>query len=82
MDGPAPAEAGGRRAGKGAGISYRAANRPPVSNQRPPEILDGRHLPGGSRRDTGRRHRREWAGTGAGDAEGRRRVHPTGAGGK
>ena len=32
------------------------ANRPPVSNQRPPEILDGRHPPGGSPRDTGRRH--------------------------
>ena len=32
------------------------ANRPPVSNQRPPEILDGRHPPGGSWLDTGRRH--------------------------
>ena len=35
---------------------YRTANRPPVSNQRPPEILDGRHPPGGSRRDTRCRH--------------------------
>ena len=35
---------------------YRTANRPPVSNQRLPEILDGRHPPGGSRLDTGRRH--------------------------
>ena len=28
---------------------YQTANRPPVSNQRLPEILDGRHPPGGSR---------------------------------
>ena len=35
---------------------YPTADRPPVSNQRPHEILDGRHPPGGSRRDTGRRH--------------------------
>ena len=32
------------------------ANWPPVSNQRPPEILDGRHPLGGSWRDTGRGH--------------------------
>ena len=37
-------------------IPYNTAKRPPVSNQRPPEILDGRHPPGGSRLDTGRRH--------------------------
>ena len=37
-------------------VPYHTANRPPVSNQRLPEILDGRHLPGGLRRDTGRRH--------------------------
>ena len=59
---PAPPEAGGRGEGNGAGsgpkdrIPYRTANRPPVSNQRPPEILDGRHPPGGSQRDTGRTH--------------------------
>ena len=52
-------EAGGR--GKGQArpedrSPYRTADGPPVSNQRPPEILDGRHAPGGSRRDTGRRH--------------------------
>ena len=37
-----------------------------------PEILDGRHQPGGSWRDTGRRHPTcpARAGTGAGDAEG------------
>ena len=35
---------------------YCTANRPPVSNQRPPEILEGRHPPGGSWQDTGRRH--------------------------
>ena len=35
-------------------IPYRTANRPPVSNQRPPEILDGRHPPGGLQGDTGR----------------------------
>ena len=35
---------------------YCRANRPSVSNQRPPEILDGRHLLGGSWRDTGHRH--------------------------
>ena len=59
---PALLETGGREVGKGAGSApkdnspYRTANRPPVSNQRPPETLDGRHPPGGSRRDTGRRH--------------------------
>ena len=51
--------AGGR--GKGQArpqdrIPYRTASRPPVSNQRPPEILDGRHPPGGSRGDIGRTH--------------------------
>ena len=35
---------------------YHTANRPPVSNQRPPEILDGQHPLGGSRQDTGCRH--------------------------
>ena len=56
-------EVGGRggRLGPKDRSPYRPANRPPVSNQRLPEILDGRHPPGGSRRDTGRRHR-----TGAG----------------
>ena len=53
-------------------IPYRTANRPPVSNQRPPEILDGRHSPGGR---VVARHRAQ-AGTGAGDAEGRRRAAP------
>ena len=49
MDWPSPAR--GRRQGGGErgrlgpkdGIPYRTANRPPVSNQRLPEILDGRH---------------------------------------
>ena len=62
--GPALPEAGGRRQGIGERgrlgpkdrSPYHTANRPPISNQRPPEILDGRHLSGGSRRDTGRRH--------------------------
>ena len=31
---------------------HQTANRLPVSNQRPPEILDGWHLPGGSRLET------------------------------
>ena len=55
---------GGRRQGvgergklsPGGGTPYRAASRPPVSNQRPPEIPDGRHPPGGSQRDPGRTH--------------------------
>ena len=62
--GPALLEAGGRGEGKGARgrlgpkerIPYRTANRPPVSNQRLPEILDGRHPPGGPRLDTGCMH--------------------------
>ena len=37
-------------------IPYYTANRPPVSNQRPREILGGRHPLGGSRLNTGRRH--------------------------
>ena len=38
-------EAGERdRLGPKDRIPYCIANRPPVSNQRPPEILDGRHL--------------------------------------
>ena len=59
--GPAhlPPEAGGR--GKGQTLPqrqdpYHTANRPAVSNQRLPEILDGRHLPGGSWLDTGCTH--------------------------
>ena len=44
-----PSPTGGRRQGGGERgrlgpkdrIPYRTANRPPVSNQRPPEILDG-----------------------------------------
>ena len=69
--GPAPPEAG---EGKGAGsapedrIPHRAANGPPVSNQRPPGIQDGGHPPGGSRGDTGRTHP-----TGAGGDWGRGR---------
>ena len=59
-----PSPTGGRRQGVGERgrlgpkdrITYHTANRPPVSNQRPPEILHGRHPLGGSRRDTGRRH--------------------------
>ena len=53
-------EAGGRRQGGGErgklgprdGIPYHTANRPLVSNQRLPEILDGRHPTGGSRLNT------------------------------
>ena len=52
--------AGGRRQGGGErgklsprdSIPYQTANRLPVSNQRLPEILDGRHLPGGSQPET------------------------------
>ena len=44
------------RLGPKDGIPYHTASRPPVSNQRLPEILDGRHLLRGSQRDTGRRH--------------------------
>ena len=53
--GPSPLEVGGRGEGKGAnsardGIPSHTANRPPVSIQRLPEILDGRRPPrGGSR---------------------------------
>ena len=69
-------EAGGR--GKGQIRSqrrhpYHTANRPPVSNQRLPEILEGRHLQGGSRLNTGRT-RQARAETKAGTAEGRRRT--------
>ena len=79
-----PSPAGGRRQEGGERgrlgpkdhSPYRTANRPPVSNQRPPEILDGRHPLGGSWRDTGRKHQ-----TGAGwdwgwGREGRRRATP------
>ena len=49
----APPEAGGRGRGKGQTRPqrrhpYQAASRLPVPNQRLPEILDGRHPPGGS----------------------------------
>ena len=62
MDQPSPAR--GWRHGRGERgwlspkdrIPYHTANRPPVSNQRLPEILDGPHPPGGSWQDTGRRH--------------------------
>ena len=77
--GPAPLEAGGRGRGKGRlgpkdRIPYRTANKPPVSKQRLPEILDGQHLPGGSWGDTGRMHPTGAVGTEAGTAEGRRRA--------
>ena len=51
--GPSPA-GGRRRGGLGPrdGIPYQTANSLPVSNQRLPEILDGWHLPGGSRLET------------------------------
>ena len=52
-------EAGGRGKGQARPQGqqpYCTANRPPVSNQRPPEILHGQHPQGGSRRDTGCRH--------------------------
>ena len=50
-----PTAAGGRRQGGGErgelgprdGVPYQTANRLPASNQRPPEILDGGHLPEG-----------------------------------
>ena len=62
MDQPSPTR--GRRQGGGERgrlspkdhIPYRTANRPPVSNQRLPEILDSRHQLGESWRDTGHRH--------------------------
>ena len=62
MDQPSPTrdwrQGGGERGRLGPKdrIPYRTANRSLVSNQRPPEILDGRHPPGGSRRDTRCRH--------------------------
>ena len=75
MDWPSPT--GGRRQGGGErgklspkdGIPSHTANRPPVSNQRLPEILDGLYLSGGSRLNTGCKHP-----TGA--TEGRRRTTP------
>ena len=62
MDRPSPA--GGRRQGGGERgrlgpkdrLPYHTATRPPVSNQRLPEILDGRHPLGGSLLNTGRTH--------------------------
>ena len=60
--GPSPPEAGDKGEGKGANSApemaspYHTANRPPVSNQRLPEILDGRHPPGGSWLNTRRMH--------------------------
>ena len=79
-----PSPAGGRRQGGGERgrlgpkdrIPYRTANRPPVSNQRPPEILDGRHPPGGSWRDTGRRHPTRPARAGMGTRRGEGAPHP------
>ena len=71
-------EAEGRRKGQTRPqrrIPYHTANRPPVSNQRLPEILDGRHPLGGSQLNTRRTHptsRRKQAGT----TEGRRRTAP------
>ena len=59
---PSPPEAGGKGEGKGANSApemaspYHTVNRPPVSNQRLPEILDGRHPPGGSWLNTRRMH--------------------------
>ena len=55
---------GGRRQGGGErgklgprdDIPYHTANRPPVSNQRLPEILDGQHPLGGLQLNTGRMH--------------------------
>ena len=79
-----PSPAGGRRqGGRERGrlgpkdrSPYHTASRPPVSNQRLPEILDGQHLPGGSWGDTGRMHLTGAVGTEAGTAEGRRRAAP------
>ena len=79
-----PSRTGGRRQGGGERgrlgpkdrIPYRTANRPPVSNQRPPEILDGRHPPGGSLRDTGRRHPTRPARAGMGWRRGEGVPHP------
>ena len=81
-DGPLPA--GGRRQGGGERgrlgprdcIPYHTADRPPVSNQRLPEILDSRHLPGGSRRDTGCVHPTSAGGDWGWGREGRRCTHP------
>ena len=60
-----PSPAGGRRKRGGErgklgprdGTPYQTANRPPVSNQRLPEILDGWHPLGGSRLETSSPHR-------------------------
>ena len=52
------------------------ANRPPVSIQRPPEILDVDICREGCGETQGAGTRPARAGTGAGDAEGRRRATP------
>ena len=89
MDQPIPAR--GRRQGGGErgklgprdSIPYQSANRLPVSNQRLLEILDDRHLLGGSRLEAsfpeetqGARTQLARAETEAGTAEGRRCTAP------
>ena len=76
MDGPTPTDrrqGGGERGKLGPrdSIPYHTANGPPVSNQRLPEILDGRHPLGESQLNTRRTHD-----TKAGAAEGRKRTAP------
>ena len=59
---PIPAAGRRQQGGEGGklglreGTPYHTANRPPVSNQRFPEILDGRHPLGGSQLNTRRPH--------------------------
>ena len=85
MDGPAPLETGGRGEGKGAGSVPRTAA--PTALQTGLQFLTKdllrfwmvdicRRVT--ARQGAGTRPAR--AGTGAGDAEGRRRRHPTGTG--
>ena len=82
MDQPSPAR--GRRQGAGErgklgpkdGTPYHTANRPPVSNQRLPEILDGRHPPGGSWLNSRRTHPTGTGGNRLGRRRGEGAPHP------
>ena len=82
---PDPPETGGREAGKGAGLAPRTAS--PTALQTGLQFLikdlrfwmvDTLRERSGETQGTGTRP--VWVGTGAGDAEGRRRTHPSGMG--
>ena len=77
--GPAhPPKGGGERGKHGPrdGIPYQTADRPPVSNQRLPEILDGRHPSGGSRLETSSPEQTQGSPNRRAAAEGIRRTAP------